>query len=319
MPDHHDPLTLRTARWDDLDAVARLTVEVCTADGDPSVAASPEDLAGDWKSDGFDPAQDAFLVETAGGRLVGYTPLMNDRDHIQLSGDLYVLPQFKARGALKALLDAMETRAQAHIQQAEPGRKVVLRITNDNRDLPGGRIFTQAGYSPVRYYWRMGIDLEKAPPAPVLPAGFEFRPFMQAENTAAVMQARNEAFQGNWGSQPMTPADFTHFYFEDPEYNPALWAVIWDGPEIAAFSINRYRLGIGWIRTLGVRPAWRGKGLGLALLHRSFDEFYRRGTLSIGLGVDAANPTGATQLYHKAGMRVVSEHVMFEKLLRPGE
>jgi ribosomal protein S18 acetylase RimI-like enzyme len=38
---------------------------------------------------------------------------------------------------------------------------------------------------------------------------------------------------------------------------------------------------------------------------------------SVGLGVDASNQTGATRLYRKAGMNVVSEFVTFDKELRP--
>jgi ribosomal protein S18 acetylase RimI-like enzyme len=53
------------------------------------------------------------------------------------------------------------------------------------------------------------------------------------------------------------------------------------------------------------------------LLSRSFDAFYQRGMRSIGLGVDASNPTGATELYRKAGMRIVNEFVTLEKELRP--
>ena len=70
---------------------------------------------------------------------------------------------------------------------------------------------------------------------------------------------------------------------------------------------------------LGVRPAWRTKGLGLSLLHLSFGEFYKRGTKTIGLGVDASNNTGATRLYQKAGMHTVSEFVTFEKEFRAGK
>jgi hypothetical protein len=34
--------------------------------------------------------------------------------------------------------------------------------------------------------------------------------------------------------------------------------------------------------------------------------------------VDASNPTGATRLYQRAGMSIASEHLNFEKELRPG-
>ena len=43
------------------------------------------------------------------------------------------------------------------------------------------------------------------------------------------------------------------------------------------------------------------------------EEFYRRGERTIGLGVDASNPTGATHLYERAGMHVAWNAVIFEK------
>ena len=67
-----------------------------------------------------------------------------------------------------------------------------------------------------------------------------------------------------------------------------------------------------------MRRPWRKRGLGEALLLHAFNEFYKRGMLTIGLGVDASNPTGATRLYQKVGMTVAVEDVLYEKELRPG-
>jgi ribosomal protein S18 acetylase RimI-like enzyme len=92
--------------------------------------------------------------------------------------------------------------------------------------------------------------------------------------------------------------------------------VAWNGDEVTGFSQNRLRKGIGWIGTIAVRRAWRGKGLGLALMHHTFGEFFKRGTATIGLGVDSASLTGATRLYQRAGMVVAGEFAMYEKELR---
>ncbi len=76
-----------------------------------------------------------------------------------------------------------------------------------------------------------------------------------------------------------------------------------DGSEVAGVVVNRYR-DIAWVWQLAVRRAWRKRGLGLALLLHSFNEFYQRGDRAVGLGVDAQSLTGATRLYEKAGMHV---------------
>jgi GNAT superfamily N-acetyltransferase len=75
------------------------------------------------------------------------------------------------------------------------------------------------------------------------------------------------------------------------------------------------RFGTGWVGALGVREGWRKRGIGLALLRHAFAEFHRRGETRIALGVDAQNPTGATRLYERAGMRVAYEAIAFEKEL----
>ena len=312
-------LTLRAVRWDDLHVVAQLIYDICEAEGDTSVAVTPDDLANEWKYEGFNPEQDACLVEARDGRAVGYAALFDVREHCDLSGDVYVHPEYKGLGVDAALLRAMEIRARQHIQLAAPGHRVFIRVPMDNKDETGKAVFAREGYLPVRYHWRMGIDLDAAPPAPILPAGFEMRPFVQDEHATDVWQARNESFRENWGSHTLTFAEFSYYCFDIPEYDPTLWTVIWSDNEVAGFSINHYRMDIGWIHMLGVRPAWRKQGLGLALLHHSFGEFYRRGMKTIGLGVDASNATGATRLYQKAGMRTVSQFVTFEKELRAGK
>jgi ribosomal protein S18 acetylase RimI-like enzyme len=72
------------------------------------------------------------------------------------------------------------------------------------------------------------------------------------------------------------------------------------------------------VRSLGVRRPWRKRGIGLALLRHSFNEFYRRGKRKVGLGVDAQNLTGALRLYENAGMHVDQAFDFYEKELRPG-
>ena len=311
-------LRLRPADWADVSAVAGLIYDVCEADGDTTVAVTPEELEHEWRTDGFNLATDAFLVENANGQAVGYEEFFDAQGHYSLRGDGYVHPHFKGRGIGTSMLRWLETRAREEMKLAEPDLRVFLRCTMDSKDQEGRSLHETEGYSPMRYHWRMEIKLKDAPPAPVWPQGIELRPFVREMHERAVWQAQNESFRDHWGSHDVSFEEFVHSRFEDPEFDPTLWAIAWDGDEVAGFSLNRYRMGIGWIRTLGVRRPWRKKGLGLALLLHSFGEFYRRGKDTIGLGVDASNPTGATRLYQRAGMYVASEFITYEKELRPG-
>ena len=316
-----DPsLKLRPVKWSDLEAVAQLIYDVCAADGDAVVAVTPEELKHEWETPGFDLERDAFLVETNDRRLVGYEEFFNEHEHARLRTDGYVHPDFKGGGIGTALLRSVEQRAREELELAEPDVRVSLRSTTDQRDAVGLDLHKNEGYQPLRYHWRMEIVLDGPPPEPKLPEGIELRPFIKGEHDIPVWQAQNEAFRDHWGSHDTTLEEWKRSRFEDPEFDPTLWQIAWDGPsgEVAGFSLNRYRMGIGWIRTLGVRRPWRKRGLGEALLLHSFVEFYKRGTKTIGLGVDAQNPTGATRLYQKVGMVAASEYVTYEKELRPG-
>lgn len=296
--------------------MAQLIYDVCEADGDTTVAVTPDELKHEWQNEGFHVEKDAFLVETKEGRVVGYEEFANVQGHYYLRTDGYVHPDFKGLGIGTSLLHAVEKRACDEISVAEPDVRIFMHSTMDNKDEAGHILHKTEGYQPKRYHWRMEIKLDVQPPAPVWLQGVELQAFVKDEHAVAVWQAQNESFRDHWGSHDVTFEEFCHSRFDDPEYNPTLWAIAWDGDEVAGISINRFRMGIGWMRSLGVRRPWRKKGLGLALLHCTFGEFYKRGMRTIGLGVDASSPTGATRLYQRAGMVVASEFVTYEKELR---
>jgi mycothiol synthase len=298
--------------------VAQLIYNVCEADGDTTVAVTPEELKVDWQSPGFNVENDTWIVETKDGRIVGYEELFNEHAHASLQADGFVHPDFKGNGIGTTLLRVIEERARKEMALAEPDLRVSLQSVFDSHDEVGRSIHEAQGYHLVRYFWRMEINLQEPPPAPVWPEGVEVRPFNMDRDARAVWEANQESFRDHWGSHFIPFEEWKHHRFGQEDFDPALWVVTWDGGQIAGFSQNRYRMGIGWIGTLGVRRPWRKHGLGLALLLHSFGKFYRRGMKTIGLGVDASSPTGATRLYIKAGMHMASEFVIYEKELRPG-
>jgi mycothiol synthase len=314
-----DPsLTLRSATWADLSAVANLSHDVAKMEGDASFVLNAEELANAWRNEGFLVERDVFIVETRDGRVVGSEEFYNETGHYKLKADGCVHPEFRGLGIGTSLLEKVNERAQAEMKLAGSDARVFIQSVFNNKDEAGHTLLRAEGYSPIRYFWRMEIKLQKAPPTVTFPDSIELRPFVKDEHAVAVWQADTEVFRDHWGSHDSTFEDWSHGKFGNPNFDPTLWMIAWDGEEIAGFSQNRFRMGSGWVGTIGVRRPWRKKGLGLALLQHSFGEFYKRGMTTIGLGVDASNLTGATRLYERAGMYVASEFATYEKELRNG-
>jgi ribosomal protein S18 acetylase RimI-like enzyme len=181
-------------------------------------------------------------------------------------------------------------------------------------DAAARALFESRGYREVRRFYEMAIELTEAPPEPVLPAGLVVDELREDEYEA-FYEALGEAFADHWEWHP-TPFDewleLRQGQHRD-EHGP-VWFVVRDGDELAGVTRNDVSVaGGGYVGAIGVRPAWRGKGVAKALLYRTFAEFWRRGTTRVTLDVDSENTTGAVALYERVGMHVDTCGVAFEK------
>ena len=197
-------LELRAARWADLEPVAQLILDVCTNDGDATIAVPPEELRAEWETPGFTLESDAWVVTTADGRVVGYEEFVNKYAHASLQGDGYVHPDFMGQGIGTAMLRALEERARQEMTLAEPERRVFIRNGMSIGDTVARKMHEAEGYQPIRFFWRMEITLDAKPPAPTWPDGIELRPFELEKHNYAVHLAHEEAFRDHWGHTPHT-------------------------------------------------------------------------------------------------------------------
>ena len=105
-------------------------------------------------------------------------------------------------------------------------------------------------------------------------------------------------------------------------FDPALWWVAQDGDRLAGYVGARLSGDddpeLGYVGLLGVLAPYRRRGIGEALLRRTFRALHDRGQKGCELHVDADSPTGATRLYERVGMTAHPRFVTWEKELRPG-
>ena len=100
------------------------------------------------------------------------------------------------------------------------------------------------------------------------------------------------------------------------------WLVL-DGDEVAAYLLTSFweadaaATGVreAFVGQLGVRPAWRRRGLGGLLLATALESYRAAGYERSVLSVDTGNATGALRLYERAGYTVKDTTVVWTKPL----
>lgn len=311
--------TVRAPSRDDIPAILALIAACDIASDGVSDPFTEEELITSWR--GLDLARDAWLVIAGDGALAGYLALLlHDAEYGWIESDGYVHPEHRGRGIGTALLRLAEARARELISVVPADARVVLQGGMTLADEAAPSLFEHEGFRVARYFWRMAITMDAPPPAPEWPEGVSVRTCERGQDERVFFETLEEAFRDHWGHPPRNYDEWYARSVESSSYDPALWwlATAPDGEPAGAIRCHRQPDGTGWINTLGVRRPWRSRGLGRALLLQAFDAFYRRGVRDVALGVDAQNPTGATRLYERAGMRVVRRYAIYRKVLRPG-
>jgi mycothiol synthase len=306
--------TLRRPTLDDLAAVTKL-INLCEIDEYGTTETTEDDMRMRWQQPNFNLATDAWIVLAPDGQIVARASVGN-RQYIRIYAGADVHPAYRGRGIGTHLLRLTEERARKYVPLAPDGARVTFTGEASSVNIAGQKLLEKHGFTLIRNFWRMGIELEQTPPIAQWPAGVSVHTLVPGMEHA-VYEADEEAFQDHWGYIPMDFEEWSHWAFKGEHFDPSLWFLAMDGDEIAAFAMcaNEEESG-GWVHVLGVRRPWRRKGIGLALLHHAFGEFYRRNIHNIYLGVDAQSLTGATRLYKRAGMHVVRQYKNYEKELR---
>lgn len=310
-----DGYTVRPSSLDDLDAVHRLFLACSLAEhGSPDF--SREELLSWWRDEGFELANNSLVVLTPDEIVAGYTDVSREPTG-RLAFNGRVQPPHTGLGIGGFLVAWADDRARTMIATAPVPGGAALQQWVPVANAAARALLTSHGFRPVRRFWRMRIELNAPPEPPAWPQGITMRTFVPGADEAATHEAVQDAFHDHW-RRPYLPLDrWVRREVEREDFDPSLWFLAMEGDEIAGVAHGRMDGAMGWIDELGVRPAWRRRGVARALLQTVFATFYQRGVHAVGLGVDAQSETGAPRLYEKAGMRLYREWAIYEKTLGP--
>ena len=269
-----------------------------------------EHLEADFDLPGFDPALDSWLVTDSVRAVVGFAYVLGGHGGDSHDAFARVHPSHHGRGIGAFLVDAAEGRARQRVGGAPEAR---LWNSISATDLQAADLLCGRGFLPVRHCWHMERSLSEGLPIPEPPAGIEVRA-LQAGEELQVHAAMEESFAEHWGTGA-PPFEQWRAFMDAPGFDLGLVLVAVDGDEIVGEVDSMGTPDAAWVNVLGVRPAWRGRGIGTLLLLRAFADLAGRGHRGVRLNVDAGNETGATRLYERVGMTVRREWLVYEKLL----
>ncbi len=259
------------------------------------------------------PSVEMLVALLPGGEIAGYADMTAQAEQTRFWIDLRVPPGSNYAAIGDALVGEMETRAR---QVAAPGGVVKMFVFST--DALGLSLVQTRGYEVFRHSFQMRIDFDGELPDPVWPDGVTVRTYVPGADDEAVYAAQQESFEDGFDFVRQPYDEWRQWAFREP-FDPSLWLLAVDGAEIAGVCLCRPEGGgegeLGWVESLGVRRQWRRRGVALALLLHAFAELRARGKVGAGLGVDGLNPTGAVQLYERAGMHVARRSDHYQKSL----
>jgi mycothiol synthase len=317
--------TQRPARMEDADAVlAILHATSMAAAGE--ISDTLDDITETWGAPGFDLSRNVCLILNPGGRIDGYVLLEDDVRPFAPAIDVYSHPDHWADDFITPLLLGWsESRTLENIGSIPADSRLVMHAFCYSTEERYQAQLRAAGFELARHFYRMKIDLAGTPTPPIWPESVRLHTVAENDDWHRIYDVRRDAWRDHWGyverEYDTDYAEWAHHWRND--FTPGLWFAAVEGDTLLGICLCKARRAddeaMGWVATLAVRRAARGRGIAMALLRHAFTVFQAVGKQSVGLGVDASSITGATRLYERAGMGVQVRFDLFEKELRPGK
>jgi GNAT superfamily N-acetyltransferase len=155
----------------------------------------------DWKTPKFEPENDILMVFNPSGELIGYIEVWTTSDppvHPWLWGRVH--PEYIGLGIGTYLMNWGEKRAWRVIPRCPADARFSYRVGTVTTIEPSKKFFEKIGFRLLRHSFRMVIQMDEAPPEPILDAGITIRPVTDPQTDIETLcRIDNEAFRDHYG------------------------------------------------------------------------------------------------------------------------
>jgi mycothiol synthase len=265
--------------------------------------------------------QDQWLVAQVNERVVGYSNqteswFEEDGVWVYFIGG-WVLPEWRGQGIGTAMLHWGEHMARRSAASQYPNERFEFAANASCTEQDATALLLHEGYyvgfTTLEMRQDISIPLRAARP---LPDGIEVRLVLPEHYpliVSSIIESYQHEFPGNRFRGRVDRVAYFSARLSDPKRDPNLLYVAWDGNEIAGQITVMIENGRAEVDQVSIRPAWRRKGLGRALLTRVLQDVRERGVEVIWLDTIAEYPTRAVDLYSSLGFHVIKEFQRYRK------
>ena len=261
--------------------------------------------------------EDDYVGAWDGGELVGYYEVRGRTPadgvlKIHLLGKTH--PARRGEGVGTRLRDAMLARAEQVHRARNPHGVARLTMTGLSSNTEQADLLAEVGLLPQRWSFGMRAQLDDIPGPAAVPDGLEVRPYADGY-AEEMLAAHNEAFLDHPNFTPWSAAEWKQWVTDSRNFRPDLSRVVVEPHEpervVGYVQTNEYDAYFqatgrreAYVGKVGVRRAYRGRGVATALLQHCLAAYRAAGLDEASLDVDSENPTGALGVYERAGFRV---------------
>ncbi len=316
-------IVIRNYREGDLEAIVEVMNLASAADG-LDLGTSLTELRERFARPGFHAEDNVFVAEDEAGRVVAsaHLELAVSPERAIFHTFSSVHPDWRDRGIGRLLLERLWKRAQERRHEAQSER-VYFYAYCATHQAQRIALYESFGLRPVRYSLYMVCRSLENLAQPQVPSGVEIRPYIQGRDDESALEAMNEAFAEDWEFVPLTRERWDQM-ISSSVFPEGLSVVGVEGEEVVGICLvavmegRSRQLGRkdGFINDLCVRPAYRRRGLGTALLLTALHALSEAGMESASLDTDTDNPNKAMRLYEKVGFQELWRWVKYGREMR---